>query len=337
MFAARFVPGHKTLSLQDIPRPQPGPQDVVLKVRAAGVCHSDLHVLESEVHISKTPFTMGHEACGELVELGSEVKGDFKRGALYVVHGPNPCGHCELCASGQDNLCASPDRAYVGLGADGAYAEYLKVPARSILEVPPGVSPEHAAVATDAVLTPYHALKTLGAVRQDTRVLILGLGGLGLNAVQVARALGAKVVATDLRETSLAAALSLGAHEVYPTGALEQKLAGRTFDVIVDFVGAESTFGLAQRFARRGGTVVLVGLHSPHLPLSSYALVNLQLHVHGTFWGTRQELQEVLQLLAGGKVRPEVQTGQIKDVNHWLEELKAGRVRSRVALLPESP
>lgn len=337
MFAARFVPGHKTLSLQDIPRPVPGPQDVVLKIRAAGVCHSDLHVLESDVLISPHPFTMGHEACGELVELGSEVTGDFRRGTLYVVHGPNPCGRCELCAAGEDNLCASSDRAYVGLGADGAYAEYLKVPARSILEVPAGVSPEVAAVATDAVLTPYHALKTLGAVRPDTRVLILGLGGLGLNAVQVARALGAKVVASDLRETSLATARTLGAHETYLAGELEQKLSGRAFDVVVDFVGVESTFLAAQRYTRRGGTLVLVGLQSAQLPFAAQLVINLQLHVHGSFWGTRQELKEVLQLLGEGKVRPQVETGRLADVNHWLERLKAGQVHSRVALLPDSP
>ncbi|MBM7116626.1 zinc-binding dehydrogenase [Archangium primigenium] len=336
MFAARFIPGQKTLSSQDVPRPQAGPRDVVLRIRAAGVCHSDLHVLESDIPISSHPFTMGHEACGELVEVGPEVTGDFTLGALYVVHGPNPCGQCELCTQGQDNLCGAPGRDLVGLGADGAYAEYLKVPARSVIAVPAGIAPEVAAIATDAVLTPYHALKTLGGVKPGTSVLVLGLGGLGLNGVQVARALGARIVASDLRAENLATAERLGAHETVLAPELEQRLAGRAFDVVVDFVGAEGTFAPAQRLVRRGGTVVLVGLHTLQLGLSSVALINQQTRVQGAFWGTHQELKEVLQLIAEGHLQPQVETGRLRDVGHWLEKLKTGQVRSRVALLPDA-
>lgn len=333
MLAARYKPGSRTLSLEDIPKPTPGPLEVVLKIKAAGICHSDLHVLHGEVPFQGT-FTMGHEACGEIEEEGSSVTGHFKKGTLYAVHGPNPCGECSNCRSGHDNLCFSPTRQYIGIGADGAYAEYLKVPARNIVEVPEGISAEVAAVSTDAVLTPYHALKTLGNVRTNNTVLLLGLGGLGMNGVQVALALGAKVVACDLREGSLEAAKKLGAHEVYNSKDLEIQLKGRSFDVVIDFVGAESTFLQAQTFIKPGGTIVVVGLAAAKLPVLTLPLANFQVRVQGSFWGTHEEMKEIFELIKEKKISPQVEVGKLKDVNHWLEELSAGNIKSRMALIP---
>ncbi|KYG68014.1 alcohol dehydrogenase [Bdellovibrio bacteriovorus] len=333
MFAARYVPGEKKLSLTDIPKPRPGPRDVLLKIRAAGICHSDLHVLAGEVPYPHT-FTMGHEACGEVVEKGNEVSADIKVGGLYAVHGPNPCGDCTYCRTGHDNLCNGPGRTFVGLGQDGAYADYLVVPARNVVEVPKGVSPEVAAVATDAVLTPYHAIKTLGEVQTNSKVLVIGLGGLGINGVQVAVALGAKVTATDLRESSLELAKKFGANETVNSKEIDKKIKPASFDVVIDFVGRDSTFTQAQTFVRPGGTIVLVGLGSSHVPVISTPLISYQVRVQGAFWGTHQEMHEIFQLIDEGKIKPQVETAPMKDVNHWLEELEAGRVKSRMALLP---
>ncbi|KHD87371.1 MAG: alcohol dehydrogenase [Bdellovibrio sp. ArHS] len=333
MFAARYVPGEKKLLLTDVPKPKPGPRDVLLKIRAAGICHSDLHVLAGEVPFPNS-FTMGHEACGEVVEKGSDVTSEIKTGVLYAVHGPNPCGDCTYCRTGFDNLCNGPGRTFVGLGQDGAYADYLVVPARNIVEVPPGISPEIAAVATDAVLTPYHAIKSLGEVKTNSKVLVIGLGGLGMNGVQVAVALGAKVTATDLKSSALDLAKEFGASEVVNSKEMDNKLKPASFDVVVDFVGRDSTFTQAQTYVRPGGTIVLVGLGSAQVPVLTAPMITYQVRVQGAFWGTHQEMHEIFQLIAEGKIKPQVETAPMKDVNHWLEELEAGRVKSRMALLP---
>lgn len=333
MFAARYKPGQKTLSIEDVPKPKPGPREVLLKVRAAGICHSDLHVLAGEVGYTHS-FTMGHEGCGEVEEKGSEVKTEFKKGVLYAVHGPNPCGDCSYCRTGYDNLCNGPGRTYIGLGSDGAYADYMVVPARNIVEVPAGISPEVAAVATDAVLTPYHAIKALGEVGTNTKVLVIGLGGLGMNGLQVALALGADVTVSDLRDSSLEMARKLGAKKVINAKELEKQLKPQSFDVVVDFVGRDSTFLQSQTFVRAGGTIVLVGLGSAQVPVVGTPLISYQVRVQGSFWGTHEEMKEIYALIAEGKIKPQVQTAPLKDVNHWLEELEAGKIPSRMALIP---
>jgi alcohol dehydrogenase, propanol-preferring len=335
MLAYRFHPGERTLFKEEVDQPEPGPNDAILRVRSAGVCHSDLHVLDQEVPFLRNAFTMGHEVCGELIKTGSEVPETFKKGALYAVHGPNPCGNCNYCRTGRDNLCDSPSRAYIGLGADGGYADYIKVPARNIAEVPAGVSPEVAAVATDAVLTPWHAFKTLANIRQGDSVLCIGLGGLGMNGMQIAHALGAYVIASDMRETSLEMATQLGADEVFHSRELEEKLKGRKIDVVGDFVGREATFKQAQTLVRPGGIVAAVGLGSLQVPFLPMIIASNEIRVQGSFWGTSVELKQLLRYIADGKIKPQVDTGKLEDVNHWLEELKNGRVRSRMALMPE--
>jgi len=335
MIAFRFHPGEKKLFKEEIDRPTAGPNDAILRIKAAGVCHSDLHVLDGEVPFLKNAFTMGHEVCGELVEVGSEAPDTLKKGALYAVHGPNPCGNCLYCRSGRDNLCDSPTRAYIGLGADGGYAEFIKVPARNIVEVPQGVSAEVAAVATDAVLTPWHAFR-LANVRQGDTVLAIGLGGLGMNGMQIAHALGAHVIACDMRESSLDMARQLGADEVFHSKELEEKLKGRKVDIVGDFVGRESTFKQAQTLVRPGGTVCAVGLGSLQVPFMPMIVASYEIRVQGAFWGTSTELRDVLRYISEGRIKPQVDTGKIEDVSHWIEELKNGRVKSRMALMPKT-
>lgn len=332
MFAARYVPGQKSLSIQCIEVPVPGPEDVVLKVHAAGICHSDLFCLEMSAFSNS--FTMGHEICGSVVSQGSGVKEAFDPSVLYAVHGPNPCGHCAYCRAGDDNLCNDPGRAHTGLGEDGGYAEFVKVKARNIVRVPAGIAPEVAAVATDAVLTPYHAIRTIGQVTEGTKVLVIGLGGLGMNGLQIALALGAEVTACDVKESSLEVARAFNPHRVIDSRQLEGQIDKASFDVVLDFVGLDQTFAQAQAYVRPNGTIVLIGVGHGGVTLSTAAMITYQLRVLGTFWGTHAELEAVYGLIASGKVKPSVETGALKDVNHWLEELHAGRIRSRMVLVP---
>lgn len=332
MFAARYVPGKKQLSIEDIQKPVPGANEVLLKVRAAGICHSDLFMLEAQA--IPHPFTMGHEICGSVVEKGKDVKESFDPNVLYAVHGPNPCGHCEYCASGNDNLCNDPSRSHIGLGQDGGYAEYVKVNVRNIVRVPDGISPEVAAVTTDAVLTPYHAIKTLGDVKAGMKVLIIGLGGLGMNGLQIALALGAEVTACDVKETSLEAARKFKPQKVLNSKDVDAQLKRASFDVVFDFVGVDATFTQAQSLVRPNGTIVLVGVGNGKVTVQSAAMITFQVRVQGTFWGTHKDLSEALQLISKNQVIPSVETAPMKDVNHWLEELHAGRVKSRMAMIP---
>jgi propanol-preferring alcohol dehydrogenase len=335
MYAARYHPGQKNVVEEDVPVPKPGPNEVVLKVLAAGVCHSDLHILDGDFPYPMV-FTMGHEVCGELVELGSAVpKEALSVGSVYAVHGPNPCGNCLFCRSGRDNLCDNPNRAPIGLGVDGGYAEFVKVPARNIVRVPKGVTPAAAAVATDAVLTPYHALKTLGGVRAGHTVLVIGLGGLGINGVQVARTLGAHVIASDVRESSMDLAKGLGAHETIPSSALNEILKDRAPDIVADFVGRESTFQQAQTLVKAGGIVLAIGLGTPKVPMSTGRIAASEVRVQGAFWGTSIELREVMDYVGKGIIRPQVETAPLENVGHWLDELRAGHIRSRLALIPK--
>jgi propanol-preferring alcohol dehydrogenase len=332
MQAWRFVGPHQALARQEVERPRPGPGEIVVRVRAAGVCHSDLHVLEG-IAPFPTPMTLGHEGAGTVEELGPGVTG-LQPGQLVALYGPNAEGDCRFCRVGQENLC--PSGPPIGLGIDGCYAEYVRCRARSAIPVPAGVTPEQAAVATDAVLTPYHALKSVGELRAGETAVLIGLGGLGLNAVEIARLLGAYVIAIDLVPDKLERARALGAHETVDgrDAAAVQTLAERLPDLVADFVGVEQTTRTAQQIVRPGGRVVLVGLGATSGPLLTFRYGVNQIATLGSFWGTSQELREVLDLIARGALRPPVSTAPLSAVNDVLDRLRRGEVDGRVALLP---
>jgi propanol-preferring alcohol dehydrogenase len=333
MQAWRYVGSHQPLERQEIERPRPGPGEVVVQVRAAGVCHSDLHVLEG-IAPFPTPMTLGHEGCGTVAEIGPGVTG-LEPGQLVALYGPNSEGDCRFCRRGEENLC--PAGPAIGLGIDGAYAEFVRCRARSAIPVPDGVEPAAAAVATDAVLTPYHALKGVGRLRAGETAVLIGLGGLGMNAVEIARLLGAYVIAVDLLPEKLEQARAAGAHETIDgrDQATVAALAAREPDVVADFVALEATVQTAQQIVRPGGRVVLVGLGATTGPLLTFRYGAQQIAAQGSFWGTSQELREVLDLIARGAIRPPVHTEPLGAVNDVLDRLRRGEVAGRVALVPE--
>jgi propanol-preferring alcohol dehydrogenase len=332
MQAWRYIGPHRPLERQEIERPRPGPGEVVVRVLAAGVCHSDLHVLDG-IAPFPTPTTLGHEGAGVVEEIGPGVT-EPQPGQLVALYGPNAEGDCRFCRAGQENLC--PSGPPIGLGIDGCYAEYVRCRARSAVPIPAGVAPEQAAVATDAVLTPYHALRTVGALRAGETAVLIGLGGLGLNAVEIACLLGAYVIAVDLVPAKLDRARALGAHETVDArdAAAVAALAERLPDLVADFVGVEETVRTAQQTVRPGGRVVLVGLGATTGPLSIFRHGVHQIATLGSFWGTSQELREVLALIARGTLRPPVSTAPLAAVNEVMERLRRGEVEGRVALVP---
>lgn len=332
MYAWRYVGAHRPPERHELEIPRPGPGEVLVRVRAAGVCHSDLHVLEG-IAPFPTPMTLGHEGAGVVEELGEGVTG-LERGGLVALYGPNACGECRFCRAGDENLCTA-GRA-LGLGVDGAYAEYVRCPARSAIPVPNGVSPAAAAVATDAVLTPYHALKSVAGLRAGEIAVIIGLGGLGMNAVSVARLLGAYVIAADIVPEKLERAREQGADETLDTRdtAAVEALTARLPDLVADFVGIEPTVAMAQQIVRPGGRVALVGLGAVSGPLLTFRYGAQQIAVLGSFWGTSQELREVLALIAQGRLSPPVTTEPLEHLPAVLDRLKRGAVEGRIALTP---
>ena len=194
MQAWRYTGAHQPLAKQEIERPRPGPGEVLVRVQAAGVCHSDLHVLEG-AGPPTVPMTLGHEGAGLIEAVGPGVT-NVQPGQFVALYGANSEGDCAACRRGEENLCRGGPM--LGLGTDGCYAEFVRCRARSAIPVPAGVTAAQAAVATDAVLTPYHALKNVARLRAGETVVILGLGGLGMNAVEVARLLGAYIIVVDL-------------------------------------------------------------------------------------------------------------------------------------------
>jgi propanol-preferring alcohol dehydrogenase len=332
MQAWRYTGAHERLEKQEIERPRPGPGEVLVRVQAAGVCHSDLHVLEG-IAPFPIPMTLGHEGAGIVEELGAGVTG-VQTGQLVALYGPNSEGDCVFCRRGEENLC--PYGPALGLGVDGSYAEFVTCRARSAIPVPDGVTAAQAAVATDAVLTPYHALKSVARLRAGETAVIIGLGGLGMNAVEVARLLGAYIIVVDLVPEKLERARAVGADEAVDgrDNDAVKALAGRMPDLVAVFVGAEPSMRTAQTIVRPGGRVVLVGLASTTGPLTAFRYGANQISTLGSFWGTSQELREILGLIARGSIKPPVSTEPLGAVNDVLDRLRRGAVEGRIAVVP---
>lgn len=322
--------GKFELEKKEIPVPKPDPGKVLLKIAAAGVCHSDLHVLEGGLPYPDG-IVLGHEIAGHIAAYGEGVdKSLYPQDSLYAVVGPNPCGLCKDCRNGRDNLCLSPTRKHMGLGAPGGYEQYTQIVPRNLTKVPKGIPPEIAAASTDAVLTPYHALKN-AKINGTSRILIIGLGGLGINGVQIAKIFGAYTIATDPKESSRQLAKEFGADEVYDT--LPEDLG--VIDVVADFVGSQSTLKLSEKYLKSGGRILPIGLHDPNLTFDLNSLAFKEFIIQGNFWGTSQDQEEVFALVSQGRITPQVETTSYLNVNDVLRELRDGHVKSRRVLVHE--
>jgi len=323
--------------LTEVEDPRPRDGEVLVRVLAAGACHSDLHVVDAPEGTFGfgPPFTLGHEIAG-VVASGPSA------GTPVAVYGPWGCGSCPRCLSGMDNYCdrrGSLGWAGVGLGRDGGMASHVLVPSARFL-VPTGDLPAtQAAPLSDAGLTPYHAIAPLRErLGPDSAVAVIGTGGLGHLAVQILRAVTpARVFAVDVREAALELAHESGASFttlVRPdTPAVLRAANGDVgFDAVLDFVGGESSLALASACLRAGGDLVIVGSGGGRLGkggLPAGARVSLP------FWGTRPELAEVIALAAEGRLRVAVEEFPLSAAPEVLARLRAGEVRGRAVLVPE--
>jgi propanol-preferring alcohol dehydrogenase len=340
MQAFRLVAPHAA-ELRTIPQPDPGPGEVLVRVGAAGACHSDLHILDAPDSLGMPlPVTLGHENAGWVEALGPGVDG-FERGQPVAVYGIVGCGRCVACFAGRDNECRNVAPGGIGLSRDGGMAEYVAVPWRQL--VPIGdLDVLQAAPLTDAGLTPYHAIQlTRRGLRPSSTCVVIGVGGLGHMAVQIlAATTPARIVAVDLRADALQLARDQGAHHAVRADAEAARhirdLVGPPpggVDVVLDCVGAPPTVELARAVVSTGGDVAIVGLGGGALSVG-FGIVPMETRIVVPFWGTKAELAEVIALAKAGRITAHVQRFPLAEAKTAYERLRAGSVRGRAVVVP---
>ncbi len=326
------------LRVEDIPVPVPGPGEVLIKVAACGICHSDLHLALGEWDllkpITKLPLVLGHEVTGTIAALGEGVD-EFRIGDRVGVPWLHyTCGQCEYCLAGRETLCAG--QQITGCTVDGGYAEFMKARASHTVKLPDSLEFADAAPLLCAGLTVYTAMKNSG-IEPGQWMAVFGIGGLGHLAVQMAIERGAKVIAVDVADDKLDLAKELGAAQVVnatvPQAYKEiKKLTGGGAHVVMVTSGSRAAYQTALRSLRRGGTLSIVGMAPEPVPLSTVAMVSGEYRIVASAVGTREDLRALLDLAAQGTVRCRIRTCEMKDVNDMLEEMKHGRLVGRVVM-----
>jgi len=324
------------LSLEDVARPDAGADEVLIEVEVCGVCHSDLHVADGDwkqfAGIVKKPLILGHEIVGRVVERGQSVKSVQVGDRVGVPWVQWTCGQCEFCREGNENLCAQ--QRITGVTEDGGYAEYAKAPASHVARIPATLSSEQAAPLLCAGVTVHRALKQ-AKIQAGQRLAVFGVGGLGHIAVQIARAAGAEVTAIDVSEEKLALANSLGATRTLNAAkndvVKEMRGSGGVHVALVTSA-AKSAYDMAFYCVRPTGTLLAVGLPACEISFPAILMAAGEIQIKASAVGTREDLREVLEMGAAGKVRCQVTTRPLAEVQEVLRQLSRGEVSGRVAL-----
>jgi alcohol dehydrogenase, propanol-preferring len=328
----------KQLSIEDVERPRPAADQVLIQVEACGACHSDVHVADGDwkqlAGIVKRPLILGHEIAGRVVEKGDAVDnlqiGD--RVGVPWIHWS--CGECEFCREGNENLCSR--QQITGVTVDGGYAEFVKAPATHALKIPDGLSALEAAPLFCAGLTVYRALKG-AAIVAGQRLAVFGIGGLGHLAVQLGRALGADVTAIDVSEEKLELARSFGAADTLnaaTTDVVKELRRKSRVHVALVTSAAKAAYDAAFSCVRPTGTLLVVGLPAENICFPPILMAAGEIRIHASTVGTRQDLREVLALAAAGKVRCQVVASPLAQANQALDQLRNGQVSGRIVLTP---
>jgi alcohol dehydrogenase, propanol-preferring len=323
------------LVIEDVAVPVPGPGEILVKVKACGVCHTDLHAASGDWPVKpQPPFIPGHEVAGVVAALGPGVT-DFELGdAVGVAWLHDACLACEYCVTGWETLCEHQHNT--GYSVNGGFAEYVIASAAFAARLPANVDFAAIAPILCAGVTTYKGLK-----ETDTRpgewVVISGIGGLGQVAIQYAKAMGLKVVALDIAEDKLKLARDTGANHAVnalSADAVENVLratGGGAHGILVTAVST-SAFAQALKMVRRKGTVSLVGLPPGEFPTPIFDVVLKRITVRGSIVGTRRDLDEAIAFAADGKVRAEIAKAPLADINAIFDRMKAGKIDGRMVL-----
>ena len=332
MRAAIFHGGGRPLELAEIPTPEPDAGEVRVRVAACGLCHTDLHYLDHGTPTFKTPpLVLGHEISGRIDRLGAGVAG-WSEGDPVLLPAVLACGACALCRTGRENICEA-SRMF-GNHVDGGFAEFVLAPARDLVRLPPELPLAESAIIADALTTPFHAVVRRGRVAPGDWVLVLGCGGVGLNVVQIAAAVGARVVAVDVSAAKLDWAKRLGAEVVIDARAQERldkavrkATGGAGVDVAFEAIGKGATQEQAFHCLRSGGRLVLVGFSPESMSLPTGRVMFREIEILGSLGCRPVDYPRVVELARQGRIRvAELVTHRfpLAEIERGLDALRAG-------------
>lgn len=327
----------RPLKIDEVQTPQIGPKGVLLKVQACGICHTDLSTLDG-IRKPDLPMILGHEIAGKVSEVGEDVQ-EFKRGDRVAVYHTLSCGKCIYCKIGKENLCRHRKTIY------GGFAEYLKAPDINLVKLPPEISFEEGAILTCAGITSYHALRDVADLRVGETVAIYGIGGLGMHAVQIARIIGARIIAIDIKMDKLNIAKKLGADSVIdaseedPVRTLKELTNSEGVDVAVQLTPDPRLIEQALKSVRRGGRVVAVGWGMRDWTLKGDMIEFLrseELKLMGCRGSGKQNLLDLVKLIETRRINENILISHripLNEVNFGMEILRKG-IAMKVVVMP---
>ena len=342
MIAARLHGYQEQLKLDDVDEPKAdGPLDVVVRMGAAGLCRTDLHIQEgqwAEKSGVELPYTPGHENAGWVHEIGSAVT-NVAVGDTVIIHPFISCGLCGPCRSGNDMHC--PNGSFPGINRDGGFADFLLTSARSVVKLDQGLDPKDIAALADAGLTAIHAVKkAIPVLGSGTRAVVIGAGGLGHIGIQCLRAMTpAEIIVIDPSEPALALARELGAdHTVQVNGGhvetVKELTGGLGAEAIIDFVGEKGAIEDGIEMVQDGGFYYVIG-YGENINIPTIDVISREISFIGNLVGTYNDLQELMTLTAQGKVSLHTTTYPLEAINDAMVDLDGGRLQGRGILVPE--
>ncbi len=346
MKAYRLVSWGKSGEYVTVPKPTPGPGEILIRMKAVGLCHSDLDMMDSLPNSDPysnsiaAGFTLGHENAGLVAELGIGVT-DLQVGEAVVVHHMRHCGTCDFCMDGVEQHCDFYKRGDIGMtrgcGFDGGLAEFLVAPRTEVISIG-NRDPILYAALTDAGITAYHAVKTFShRLRPSSTAAVIGVGGLGAYGVQFLKLLGpAKIFAIDRFEKCLTLATSLGAHETIVSNEdayknIMAKTNRKGIDFVVDFVGNDQTLLLATKVSRPQGRITVVGMQGGSVSVG-WNRIGTSCEFALSLGSTRKDLQEVCDLAASDRLQIDIETFKFDEIPKAYEKLRAGTLNGRAVI-----
>jgi len=307
MKAAVFHGPNQPLKIEEVEKPVTGDDDILVKVAACGVCHTDMHYIDHGTPTYKQPpMILGHEPSGIVAEAGARVK-KFKEGNRVLIPAVLTCGSCDFCRDGRENICAN--MVMLGNHIDGAYAEYIKVPAKDVCHLPEDIPLEEGSIIADAISTPFHAVKNRAQVKPGDTVVVYGCGGIGINIVQVAAAVGGNVIAVDIVDKKLETAKKFGASatinpaKVEKAGKKIKKLTGGGADIAIEAIGRPDTIEAAFGTLRKGGRLVVVGFAGENISLSAGKIMFFEMEIVGSLGCRPLDYPKIIEMVRLGKIK----------------------------------
>lgn len=332
MKAAVFYGSGQALKVEEVPTPQIGNGEILVKVAACGLCHTDLHYIDHGVPtFKKPPLILGHEVSGTVTEVAPGVS-QFKVGDRVLLPAVMACGICDNCREGRGNICTH--MVMPGNDVDGGYAEYIKAPASNVFHLPEEIPLIEGAIIADAMTTPFHAVKNRGKVKPGDTVVVYGCGGVGLNLVQVANAAGASVIAVDMMEIKLNKARELGAIATFNPGEVPdvakaiRKFTGGGAAIAFECIGNPKTMEIAFNSVRNGGRFVIVGYTEHTMTLNASRVMYREMEVVGSLGCPLAEYPKVIELVRTGKLQVKAMVSQrfsLDQINEGFDFLRSGQ------------